>query len=56
MKNKDKILEVISNKHCGITTTQIFEKLSDEMDKTTVYRNIEKLLKECEIIEDFDRN
>ncbi len=56
MKNKDKILEVISKKHCGITATQVFEELSEQMDKTTVYRNIEKLLKDCEIIEDFDKN
>ncbi len=56
MTNKDKILEIISNKRCWITTTQIFEILSTQMDKTTVYRNIEKLLKACEIIEDFDKN
>lgn len=43
MKNKDKILEVVEKSHCGITATGVFEKLSDQMDKTTVYRNLEKL-------------
>jgi Fe2+ or Zn2+ uptake regulation protein len=43
MKNKDKILEVVEKSHCGITATAVYEKLQQDMDKTTVYRNLEKL-------------
>jgi Fe2+ or Zn2+ uptake regulation protein len=56
MKNKDKILNIIHDYHCGVTAKQIFEKLSEDLDKSTVYRNVEKLLIESEIIEDFDKN
>jgi Fe2+ or Zn2+ uptake regulation protein len=56
MKNKDKILDIIHKYHCGVTAKQIFEKLSWDLDKTTVYRNVEKLLTQSEIIEDFDKN
>lgn len=56
MKNKDKILEIIQEYCCGITATQVFETLKWQVDKTTVYRNIEKLLIESEIIEDFNIN
>jgi Fe2+ or Zn2+ uptake regulation protein len=43
MKNIDKILDIITKYHCGITATQIFDKVSKSMDKTTVYRNLDKL-------------
>ena len=56
MKNKDKILNIIHDYHCGVTAKQIFEKLSEDLDKTTVYRNVEKLLTECKIIEDFNKS
>jgi Fur family ferric uptake transcriptional regulator len=54
MKNIDKILITVENSHCGITATEIYEKLSDQMDKTTVYRNLEKLSREGKINEEFD--
>lgn len=53
MKNIDKILEIISEKKCWITVKIILEKLDNEINKTTVYRNIEKLLKNWDILEDF---
>jgi Fe2+ or Zn2+ uptake regulation protein len=56
MKNKDKILNIIEKSHCGITATEIFEKLSKEINKTTVYRNLEKLSLEGKINEEFDSN
>ena len=56
MKNKDKILEIITKYHCGISATQIFKKVSDKMDKTTVYRNLDKLTQLGDIIEDFDKS
>lgn len=55
MKNKDKILKIIEDYSCWITTKQIFETLAWTLDKTTVYRNVEKLLTECKIIEDFNK-
>lgn len=56
MKNKDKILQVITKFHCWITASEIFNKVSWEMDRTTVYRNLDKLAQCCEVIEDFDKN
>lgn len=56
MKNKDKILQIITKYHCGITATGIFDKVSKDMDKTTVYRNLDKLTQCCEVIEDFDKS
>lgn len=56
MKNKDKILDIITKYHCGSTASQIFDKVSNSMDKTTVYRNLDKLTQTWEIIEDFDKS
>jgi len=53
MKNIDKILEIISEKKCWITVKNILEKLDNKINKTTIYRNLEKLLKSWEILEDF---
>ena len=53
MKNKQKILEIISEKKCWISAKNILEKLDNKINKTTVYRNIEKLLSEENILEDF---
>ena len=53
MKNIDKIYEIISNCNCPITVSQILKKLDSKINKTTVYRNIEKLLTDSRIIEDF---
>lgn len=56
MKNKDKILEIVEKSHCGITATAVYEKLQQDMDKTTVYRNLEKLSTQWIINEEFDIN
>lgn len=56
MKNIDKILEIISSCDCGFTVKNILDKLDSEINKTTVYRNIEKLLDSWDIIEDFSSN
>jgi Fe2+ or Zn2+ uptake regulation protein len=56
MKNKDKILNIVEKSHCGITATEIFDKLLNEINKTTVYRNLEKLSLEGKINEEFDSN
>ena len=53
MSNKQKILEIISEKKCWSTVKVILEKLDNKINKTTVYRNIEKLLNSWEILEDF---
>ena len=56
MTNKQKILEIISEKKCWISVKKILEKLDNKINKTTVYRNIEKLLEFWEILEDFWKN
>lgn len=56
MKNKDKILDIINSKTCWITAKWILEILSNSIDKTTVYRNIEKLINEWLILEDFSKS
>jgi Fe2+ or Zn2+ uptake regulation protein len=53
MKNIDKIYEIISNCSCPITVSDILKRLNVEVNKTTVYRNIENLLSDSKIIEDF---
>ena len=53
MKNKEKILEIISEKKCWVSVKNILEKLDNKINKTTVYRNIEKLLDSWEILVDF---
>ena len=53
VKNIDKILEIISSCDCPFSASKILEKLDWDINKTTVYRNIEKLLKEEKILEDF---
>ena len=53
MKNIDKILKIISSSNCWFSVSNILEKLDWKINKTTVYRNIEKLFKEEEILEDF---
>jgi len=56
MKNKDKILNIVGKSECGISAKQVFDKVSWDMDKTTVYRNLEKLSLEWKINEDFSSN
>ena len=56
MKNIEKISEIIWTKSCWITAKNILEKLDWEINKTTVYRNLEKLLDSWEILEDFTEN
>jgi len=56
MTNKQKILEIISSFSCPISAKIILEKLDNKVNKTTVYRNIEKLLLEELILEDFGEN
>jgi len=52
MKNKEKIKKIISENSCGITAKNILVKIW-KIDKTTVYRNLEKLLTSWEILEQF---
>ena len=56
MKNKQKILEIISTFSCPISAKIILEKFDNKVNKTTIYRNIEKLLNEGIILEDFWKN
>ncbi len=56
MKNKDKILKVINKQSCGITIKWIFNFLWNKINKSTVYRNISKLLLEWYILEDFSNS
>lgn len=56
MKNIEKILNIISSCNCWFTAKNILNKLNWEINKTTVYRNIEKLLNSWEIIEDYSAN
>ena len=56
MKNIDKILEIISSCDCGYTVKDIMDKLNWKINKTTVYRNIEKLQISWIIIENYSSN
>ncbi len=52
MNNKQKILDLISISKCPLSAKDILESIS-WIDKTTVYRNLEKLLSWEKLIEDF---
>ena len=52
MNNKNNIIDIISNNKCPISAKNIWSKL-ENIDKTTIYRNIEKLLNDWIILEDF---
>lgn len=54
MRNKDKIINLIWKTSCWITAKNIFENL-ENIDKTTVYRNLEKLSKSGDILEEFSK-
>lgn len=53
MKNKEKILELIKIKNCPISAKNILIAIWKDVDKTTIYRNLEKLLQSGVILEDF---
>ncbi len=55
MKNKDKIIEIIWKYNCGVSAKNIFENL-ENIDKTTVYRNLEKLSKAWDVLEEFSKS
>lgn len=55
MKNKDKILEIIWKTSCWVTAKNIFENLLN-IDKTTIYRNLEKLSASGDVVEDFSNS
>lgn len=56
MKNKDKILDIINLSSCWITAKQIYKILWNKIDKSTVYRNLDKLLSNWVILEDFSKS
>ncbi len=56
MNNKQKILEIITSKTCPISTKEILNIIWTDINKTTVYRNIEKLLNTWILLEDFWKN
>lgn len=56
MKNKEKILDIISSNNCWVSANDILVRLENSIDKTTVYRNITKLLDDNSIIEDFSNS
>ena len=56
MNNKQKILEIITSKSCPISAKDILNIIWTDINKTTVYRNIEKLLNTWIILEDFGKN
>ncbi|MCD5385228.1 transcriptional repressor [Candidatus Gracilibacteria bacterium] len=56
MNNKQKILEIIISKSCPISVKDILNIIGTDINKTTVYRNIEKLLNTGIILEDFGKN
>lgn len=45
-KQKDKILEIIKQKHHEFTIKDIYEEIKDEVGLTTIYRLVEKLVNE----------
>ena len=53
MKTIDKILELINSKCCPVSAWDILEDLDSKVNKTTVYRNLDKLLESWIILEDF---
>ena len=54
MKNKEKILEIISKKHCWILASDLVKVLEEDMNKSTVYRNLDKLTMSSEILEELN--
>lgn len=54
MNNKEKIIKIIWKTSCWLTAKNIFENL-ENIDKTTVYRNLEKLSNSWELIEEFSK-
>lgn len=56
MTNKYKILDIISQDNCWISAKWIFEFFWNSIDKTTIYRNLDKLLVDWDIIEDFSKS
>lgn len=55
MTNKEKIINIISKNNCGISVKNILKNIGN-IDKTTIYRNLEKLVASWEVLEDFLNN
>lgn len=55
IKNRQKILELVSSYPCWISAKDICRELSS-INKTTVYRNLLKLVSSWDIIEDLSFN
>lgn len=55
MKNIDKILDIINSEPCWITVKWISGVFWNTIDKTTIYRNLDKLLIDGIILEDFSQ-
>lgn len=56
MKNKDKILDIINSNSCWITAKWIWIIFWNTIDKTTIYRNVDKLLIDWIVLEDFSKS
>ena len=56
MKNKDKVLNIINSHNCWITVKWINSIIWSTVDKTTIYRNINKLIEDWLILEDFSKS
>jgi Fe2+ or Zn2+ uptake regulation protein len=56
MRNKDKILNIINWSSCWITVKWILETLWKTINKTTIYRNLDTLLLDWIILEDFSKS
>ena len=55
MNNKEKIVNIVSVTDCWITAKKIWEQMW-EVNKTTIYRNLDKLVDLWEFIEDFSNS
>jgi Fe2+ or Zn2+ uptake regulation protein len=55
MTNKERILDIVSKNNCWMTAKNILESINN-IDKTTIYRNLEKLVYSWDFIEDFSNS
>ncbi len=56
MTYKKQILKIIQTSKCGYSVKKILKKINYKINKTTIYRNIEKLLLEWIIVKDFSES
>ncbi len=55
MKNKDKIINILKKETCWISVITILNQI-ENINKTTIYRNLDKLILSWKILAEFSKN